>query len=58
MVLLRTFINEDDGQDMVEYGLVISLVVIGGVAAYQAFSNQIGTSLNLSLIHIYLKSFS
>lgn len=46
MRLLKRFMLDEDGQDMVEYGLVISLVVIGGVVAYQAFSNQIGGSLN------------
>jgi Flp pilus assembly pilin Flp len=30
---------------MVEYGLVISLVVIGGVGAYTLFGNQINTGL-------------
>jgi Flp pilus assembly pilin Flp len=46
MSLLKRFFTEEDGQDMVEYGLVISLVVIGGVAGYTAFSNQIGAALN------------
>ena len=46
MVLLRTFINEDDGQDMVEYGLVMSLIVIGGVTAYSAFSGKINSGIN------------
>lgn len=46
MKFLKNFFAEEDGQDMVEYGLVISLVVIGGVVAYQAFSNQLSTGLN------------
>jgi len=45
MSFLKNFFVEEDGQDMVEYGLVISLVVIGGVAGYTAFSNQIGAAL-------------
>jgi len=43
---LKIFIADDDGQDMIEYGLVVSLIVIGGVVAYQAFSNQINTGIN------------
>jgi Flp pilus assembly pilin Flp len=46
MTLLRGLFAEEDGQDMIEYGLVISLVVIGGIASYQAFQNQIGAALN------------
>jgi Flp pilus assembly pilin Flp len=46
MKFLKNFFAEEDGQDMVEYGLVISLVVVGGVVAYQTFSNTLGTNLN------------
>jgi Flp pilus assembly pilin Flp len=46
MSLLKKFFTEEDGQDMVEYGLVISLVVIGGVAAYGLFGNAISTGIN------------
>jgi len=45
MEFLKNFFAEEDGQDMVEYGLVISLIVIGGVAAYKAFGTQLGTDL-------------
>ena len=46
MSLLRSLLSEEHGQDMIEYGLVISLVVIGGIASYQAFQGQIGNALN------------
>ena len=46
MSSLRRFINEADGQDMIEYGLVLSLVVVGGVAGYVAFQGQITNALN------------
>jgi Flp pilus assembly pilin Flp len=42
----RRFLNEEDGQDMIEYGLVISLVVVGGAAAYVAFQGEISNALN------------
>jgi Flp pilus assembly pilin Flp len=46
MSSLRKFFAEDDGQDMVEYGLVISLVVIGGVTAYGLFGTAISGGIN------------
>ena len=46
MSLLKQFFIEEEGQDMIEYGLVVSLIVIGGVVAYKAFSNQINTGIN------------
>jgi Flp pilus assembly pilin Flp len=46
MSFLKNFFVEEDGQDMVEYGLVISLVVIGGAIGYSTFSNQIGNALS------------
>jgi Flp pilus assembly pilin Flp len=46
MTFLKRFLCEEDGQDMVEYGLVISLVVIGGAIGYSTFSNQIGNALS------------
>ena len=45
MTFLKNFFAEEDGQDMVEYGLVIALVVVGGVTAYTAFGSSIATSL-------------
>ena len=45
MTFLKNFFNEEDGQDMVEYGLVIALVVVGGVTAFTAFGSSIKTSL-------------
>jgi len=52
MKFLKNFFAEEDGQDMIEYGLVISLVVIGGVAAYTAFSGAINSGLNVVAGHI------
>jgi Flp pilus assembly pilin Flp len=45
MTILKNFFAEEDGQDMVEYGLVISLVVIGAVGALGAFNTTFGTAL-------------
>jgi len=45
MSKLKNFFAEEDGQDLVEYGLVIALVVVGGATAYTAFSNTITSAL-------------
>jgi Flp pilus assembly pilin Flp len=45
MTILKNFLVEEDGQDMVEYGLVISLVVIGAVGALTTFNGSLGTAL-------------
>jgi Flp pilus assembly pilin Flp len=45
MSMLKKFFAEEDGQDLVEYGLVIALVVVGGAAAYTVFSGQITAAL-------------
>jgi Flp pilus assembly pilin Flp len=46
MLLLNDFLRDEDGQDMIEYGLVIALVVLGATAAYSAFEVQISTALS------------
>jgi pilus assembly protein Flp/PilA len=45
MSFLKNFFAEEEGQGMVEYGLVISLVVVGGITAYTAFGTAITTGL-------------
>jgi Flp pilus assembly pilin Flp len=45
MSFLKNFFVEEEGQDMVEYGLVIALVVIGAAAGYTAFQVQITGAL-------------
>lgn len=45
MSFLKKFFVEEDGQDMVEYGLIIALVVAGGVAGYKAFGGAISNGL-------------
>jgi pilus assembly protein Flp/PilA len=45
MSFLKKLFIEEDGQDMVEYGLVIALVVIAAAAALTAFKGNISTGL-------------
>jgi Flp pilus assembly pilin Flp len=42
---LKSFFVEEDGQDMVEYGLVIALVVLAAAGGYTAFQVQINAAL-------------
>jgi Flp pilus assembly pilin Flp len=44
MSSLKKLIVEEDGQDMVEYGLVIALVVAGGAGIYAVFQSQLITA--------------
>jgi pilus assembly protein Flp/PilA len=41
MSFLKKLFTQEDGQDMVEYGIVIALVVIAAAAAMTTFSQQI-----------------
>jgi pilus assembly protein Flp/PilA len=41
---LRRLIREQNGQDLVEYGLLIAIVALGAVAALTAFQTAIGTA--------------
>jgi Flp pilus assembly pilin Flp len=41
MSLLKNLLIEEDGQDMVEYGLVLAAVVAAGVLVFTGFSTSI-----------------
>jgi len=45
MSFLKSFLVEEDGQDMVEYGLILALVVAGAVGIYTTFGTAITTGL-------------
>ncbi len=42
---VEIFLMSEDGQDMVEYALVLGLVAMGGVAATKGLATSIGTGL-------------
>jgi Flp pilus assembly pilin Flp len=46
MSFLKKLFTEEDGQDMVEYGLVIALVVLAAGVALTAFKGNISTGLS------------
>jgi pilus assembly protein Flp/PilA len=41
MTYLKKFLNEDKGQDMVEYGLLAAFISIVAIAALQAVGDQV-----------------
>jgi pilus assembly protein Flp/PilA len=45
MSLLKNFFVEEDGQDMVEYGMIIAVLVLGAIAAFTAFGGKISAGL-------------
>ena len=44
--LLNNLINEDSGQDLIEYALVAALVGLGAVAAMKGLTNSIRSTFN------------
>jgi pilus assembly protein Flp/PilA len=44
--LLNNLINEDSGQDLIEYALVAALVGLGAVGAMKGLSTSIGNAFN------------
>ena len=44
--LCENLVNEDSGQDLIEYALVAALVGLGAVASMKGLANSIGTAFN------------
>lgn len=44
--LLKTFLNDESGQDLIEYALVAAVIALGCVAALASLTNQIGNEFN------------
>jgi len=44
--LLKQFLQEESGQDLIEYALVAALVGLGAVAAMNGLANSIGNTFN------------
>jgi pilus assembly protein Flp/PilA len=41
-----TFLQDESGQDLIEYALVAGLIALGAVAAMTGLSGKIGTAFN------------
>lgn len=44
---VQTLIAGEEGQDLVEYALVVALIAFGAVAAMQGLSSEINTAFNV-----------
>jgi pilus assembly protein Flp/PilA len=45
-VTLQELMNREEGQDLVEYALVVAVIAFGAVAAMRALSAEIKTAFN------------
>ena len=43
---LRSLFAREEGQDLVEYALVVALIAFGAVTAMQSLSSEINTAFN------------
>jgi pilus assembly protein Flp/PilA len=44
LIALRAYLMREDGQDLVEYALVVALIAFGAVAAMKGLSSEINTA--------------
>jgi pilus assembly protein Flp/PilA len=44
---LQSLANREEGQDLVEYALVVALIAFGAVAAMKGLSTEINTAFNV-----------
>ncbi|MGH9519009.1 MAG: Flp family type IVb pilin [Terriglobales bacterium] len=45
-VKMQNLLSSEEGQDLVEYGLVVALVAFGAVVALQSLGSQLGDLFN------------
>jgi Flp pilus assembly pilin Flp len=45
MSFLKNFFVEEDGQDMVEYGLIIALLVLLAAVGFGFYGNELNTAI-------------
>jgi pilus assembly protein Flp/PilA len=46
LIAARNLFMREDGQDLVEYALVVALIAFGAVAAMKGLSTEINTAFN------------
>jgi pilus assembly protein Flp/PilA len=46
-VRLQELMNREEGQDLVEYALVVAIIAFGAVTAMKALSTEIKTAFNV-----------
>jgi pilus assembly protein Flp/PilA len=47
LLKLQSLVNREEGQDLVEYALVVALIAFGAVAAMKGLSTEINTAFNV-----------
>lgn len=45
-IVMQTLVASEEGQDLVEYALVIALIAFGAITGMGALSSQINTAFN------------
>jgi pilus assembly protein Flp/PilA len=44
--LLRSLVNDETGQDLIEYALIAALIAVAGIAAMRGLSNKVSNEFN------------
>jgi pilus assembly protein Flp/PilA len=47
LAFAQRFIREDDGQDIIEYGLLAGIIVVGAVALLPGIQTKMGNALSM-----------
>ena len=47
LLKLQSLVKREEGQDLVEYVLVVALIAFGAVAAMKGLSSEINTAFNV-----------
>jgi pilus assembly protein Flp/PilA len=47
LLKLQSLVKREEGQDLVEYALVVALIAFGAVAAMKGLSTEINTAFNV-----------
>ena len=47
LLMLQSLLQREEGQDLVEYALVVALIAFGAVAAMKGLSTEINTAFNV-----------
>jgi pilus assembly protein Flp/PilA len=46
ITLLRALLNEESGQDLIEYALIAALIALGAIVSMGSLSNMISSEFN------------
>jgi pilus assembly protein Flp/PilA len=46
-ILLRSLLQEDSGQDLIEYALIAALIALAAITAMKGLSSKISTEFNV-----------